>query len=147
MIPQNEEEFTYVGRGEAVPPQSFKRNPYEEDCGCKKNKGGNIVRQDYPYSDILPKDEGYIDYLKFKELIPSHMRYLFDRVNSLSALIHTMNAAYPEEIVIDEMKAIRKAVDGLEKSFTDFGNCIKSRESAAREAMKQEGPWIRASKP
>jgi len=146
MIPQDEEEYTYLGRGEATPPAQFQKNPYEEDCGCKKNKGKQSAPQDYPYSDILPKDEAYIDFLKFKELVPTHMRYLFDRVNSLSSLIHTMNSAYAEEIVVEEMKAIRNAVDGLEKAFNNLGSCIQAREQAAREAMKQDGAWVRVSK-
>lgn len=153
MIPQREQDLeTFVSRGQAVPdrPQPdvemvIPGNPYKEDCGCK-NKNRDTLPFSYPFSDILPKDPSYIDFLKIQESVPSSLRSVYDKVTSIATLIHSIHNNFPEEAMKDELESLSKSVVRLEKSLKEYNEYLKSREALAKSTLEVDGPWVRVSK-
>lgn len=109
-------------------------NPH--DCGCKK---------DYPFSDILPKDETYIDFTKNKERIGMVVADIGLKCTGVMTFVHTLKNHYPEESLASTMDGLQDAVDSLEEALNGLKIYLESQEMAARDVLKSGGTWVKRS--
>jgi len=132
------ESVEYLTRENSQRPPQNSQNPYEEDCkGCKK---------DYPFADILPKDETYIDYVKNKELIGMVVQDVGMKCSNIMGFIHNLKNYYPIDLLDENVNSLKNSVTALEQNLLNLKDHLQSRETLARSVLNSDGSWIQRSK-
>lgn len=135
MIPQTEEEIEYVTRDSLRHHPTVRKSP-DDDCGCNKN---------YPFADILPKDESYIDFTKNKEIVGMVVNDIGMKCSNIMTFVHTLKNYYPTELLDSNLVGLRDSVSTLETALTALKEHLISREELARDVLKSNGTWIKRS--
>jgi hypothetical protein len=137
MIPQNEEDVEYLTRGDRRPQR------YNSQSGGSPDEHG--CNKDYPFADILPKDEAYIDFLKNKEVVGIAVNDIGMKCSSVMNFVHNLKNYYPEELLKNNIEGLQNSVTSLNSALTELQEYLLAREKLAREVLKSGSTWIRRS--
>lgn len=141
MTPQTDDDLDFITREDAHAMSRRQLQSHHKavdgDCGCKK---------DYPFADILPKDESYIDFTKNKEIIGMVVHDIGMKCSNVMTFVHNLKNHYPGQILDSNIDGLDSSVETLRQTLAALKQHLESREELARDVLKSDGTWVRRSK-